>query len=58
MLGSVSDGEDAVQETRLRFAASSTRPASAKAFLSAVITRISTDAVRSARVRREEYVGP
>ncbi|WP_150254502.1 RNA polymerase sigma-70 factor [Nocardiopsis deserti] len=58
ILGSVSEAEDAVQETWLRFDRSATRPASAKAFLSAVVTRISIDVLRSARVRREEYVGP
>jgi RNA polymerase sigma-70 factor, ECF subfamily len=58
ILGSVSEAEDAVQETWLRYAASGTQPASAKAFLSAVVTRISIDVLRSARVRRETYVGP
>jgi RNA polymerase sigma-70 factor, ECF subfamily len=58
LLGSVSEAEDAVQETWLRFEASSTQPRSTKAFLSAVVTRISIDVLRSARVRREEYVGP
>ena len=58
ILGSVSEAEDAVQETWLRFDASSTRPTSTKAFLSAAVTRISIDVLRSARVRREEYVGP
>ncbi|OPC79038.1 RNA polymerase subunit sigma-24 [Embleya scabrispora] len=57
-LGSVGEAEDAVQETWLRYEASPTRPVSAKAFLSAVVTRISIDVLRSARVRREEYVGP
>ncbi|WP_326589604.1 RNA polymerase sigma-70 factor [Streptomyces sp. NBC_01294] len=58
ILGSVSEAEDAVQEAWLRFAGTPTQPASTKAFLSAVVTRISIDVLRSARVRREEYVGP
>jgi RNA polymerase sigma-70 factor (ECF subfamily) len=57
ILGSVSEAEDAVQETWLRYEASPTQPTSTKAFLSAVVTRISIDVLRSARVRREEYVG-
>ncbi len=57
ILGSVSEAEDAVQESWLRFEASQTEPRSTKAFLSAVVTRISVDVLRSARVRREEYVG-
>jgi RNA polymerase sigma-70 factor, ECF subfamily len=58
ILGSVAEAEDAVQETWLRYSASATEPASVKAFLSAVVTRISIDVLRSARVRREEYPGP
>ena len=57
ILGSVSEAEDAVQETWLRYQASPTQPTSAKAFLSTTVTRISIDVLRSARVRREEYVG-
>jgi len=57
ILGSVSEAEDAVQETWLRYESSPTQPASAKAFLAAAVTRISIDILRSARVRREEYVG-
>ncbi|WP_345135362.1 RNA polymerase sigma-70 factor [Streptomyces mexicanus] len=58
ILGSVGEAEDAVQETWLRFAGSAARVASAKAYLSATVTRVSLDVLRSARVRREEYVGP
>ena len=58
ILGSVAEAEDAVQETWLRWQASPVQPASVKAFLSAVVTRISIDVLRSARVRRETYVGP
>jgi RNA polymerase sigma-70 factor (ECF subfamily) len=58
ILASVSEAEDAVQEAWLRYAASPANPSSAKAFLSAVVTRVSIDVLRSARVRREEYVGP
>lgn len=58
ILGSATEAEDAVQETWLRYSACSTQPASPKAFLAAVVTRIAVDVLRSARVRREEYVGP
>jgi RNA polymerase sigma-70 factor (ECF subfamily) len=57
ILGSVAEAEDAVQETWLRYQASPAHPRSAKAFLSAAVTRISIDVLRSARVRREEYAG-
>lgn len=58
ILGSVGEAEDAVQDTWLRYEATPTRPRSTKAFLSAVVTRISIDVLRSARSRREAYVGP
>ena len=57
ILGSVSEAEDAVQEAWLRYETSPTEPTSTKAFLSAVVTRIAIDVLRSARVRREHYVG-
>jgi RNA polymerase sigma-70 factor (ECF subfamily) len=58
ILGSVTEAEDAVQETWLRYESSPSQPTSTKAFLSAVVTRVSIDVLRSARARREEYVGP
>ncbi|GAA2027136.1 RNA polymerase sigma-70 factor [Catenulispora yoronensis] len=58
ILGSVAEAEDAVQESWLRWEASRTEVASAKSYLSAVVTRVSIDVLRSARVRREAYVGP
>jgi RNA polymerase sigma-70 factor (ECF subfamily) len=60
MLGSASEAEDIVQEAYLRFlreAATGTQVQSPKAYLSAVTTRLSIDHLRSARVRRESYVG-
>ncbi|HEX5596857.1 MAG TPA: sigma factor, partial [Micromonosporaceae bacterium] len=38
ILGSVSEAEDAVQETWVRYETSPTQPTSPKAFLSAVVT--------------------
>ncbi|MCA1688304.1 MAG: RNA polymerase sigma-70 factor [Actinobacteria bacterium] len=59
MLGSVMDAEDVVQEAFLRWQrASEAEVRSPKAYLSAVVTRLSIDQLRSARARREEYVGP
>jgi RNA polymerase sigma-70 factor, ECF subfamily len=57
LLGSVAEAEDAVQEAWLRYETTPTQLRSPKAFLSAVVTRISIDVLRSARVRREQYVG-
>jgi RNA polymerase sigma-70 factor (ECF subfamily) len=60
MLGSASEAEDIVQEAFLRFHRESGRGTaieSPKAYLSAITTRLSIDHLRSARVRREHYVG-
>ena len=59
MLGSVVDAEDLVQEAYLRWReAPEEEVRSPKSYLSAVVTRLSIDRLRSARVKREEYVGP
>jgi RNA polymerase sigma-70 factor, ECF subfamily len=59
MLGSAMDAEDIVQETFLRWqAADEAAVQQPKAYLTAVVTRLSIDTLRSARVQREQYVGP
>ena len=59
MLGSVMDAEDAVQETYLRWEqAAEAEIESLKAYLSTIITRLCIDQLRSARVQREQYIGP
>ncbi len=60
MVSSVSEAEDIVQEAFLRIhrvEAEGTRVDSPKAYLSAVVTRLSIDHLKSARARREQYVG-
>jgi RNA polymerase sigma-70 factor (ECF subfamily) len=60
MLGSVSEAEDIVQEAFLRqqrVLARGDEIESPKAYLSAVVTRLAIDQLRSARARREVYVG-
>ncbi len=60
MLGSVTEAEDIVQEAFLRYhraVAGQGQPDSPKAYLSAVVTRLAIDELRSARARRESYVG-
>jgi RNA polymerase sigma factor (sigma-70 family) len=60
MLGSVSEAEDLVQEGLLRLhraRASGERIESPRAYLSTVVSRLSLDHLRSARVRRETYIG-
>jgi hypothetical protein len=57
MLGSVAEAEDVVQEAFLRRTTTDTTPDNERAFMIAITTRIAIDVLRSARVRREAYVG-
>ncbi len=56
MTGSVSDAEDIVQEAFLRVSKDADVE-SPKAYLATITTRLAIDHLRSARVRRESYVG-
>ena len=60
MLGSVSEAEDVVQEALLRVdqaLQAGQRIASPRAFVATVTTRLAINELRSARARRERYVG-
>jgi RNA polymerase sigma-70 factor, ECF subfamily len=62
MVGSVTDAEDIVQDAYLRYhratQQSGAQVDSPKAYLSTITTRLALDHLQSARVRREQYVGP
>ena len=59
MLGSMAEAEDAVQDAYLRWHdVGRDGVGDPRAFLMTTTTRICLDVLRSARVRREEYVGP
>src|SRR5690349_9716274 len=58
MLGSVSDADDAVQESWLRLSRSDAEAtANLPAWLTAVVARVSMDMLRVRRARHEDYVG-
>jgi len=60
MLGSVSEAEDVVQEAFLRMHETLRRDepiTSPRAYVATLVTRLAIDHLRSARVRRERYVG-
>jgi len=59
MLGEVAGAEDIVQEAWLRWnRADRQEIRDPRAWLSAVVVRLSLDALRAARTRRERYIGP
>src|SRR3954468_12367831 len=60
MLGSVAEAEDVVQEARLRLhrtLGEGEQIESPRAYVATVTTRLAIDQLRSARARRETYVG-
>jgi RNA polymerase sigma-70 factor (ECF subfamily) len=58
MLGSLSEAEDIVQDAYLRWhAAERDDVDNPRAYLSRTVTRLCLDHLKSARVRRETYVG-
>ncbi|MBV9511099.1 MAG: hypothetical protein JO303_12550, partial [Caulobacteraceae bacterium] len=59
MLGSVADAEDAVQEAFIRWmGADRAEVLQPEAFLRRTVTRLCLDQLKSARRRRETYIGP
>jgi RNA polymerase sigma-70 factor, ECF subfamily len=59
MTGSASEAEDIVQESYLRYhAAAPGEIRSLKSYLSTIVTRLALDHLKSARVQREQYIGP
>ncbi|PIF75718.1 RNA polymerase sigma-70 factor (ECF subfamily) [Variovorax sp. 54] len=59
MLGSVAEAEEVVQDAWLRWhEADKASFDSAEAWLVTVVTRLSIDRLRSAKVQREHYIGP
>lgn len=59
MTGSASDAEDLVQESWLRYVeAGAPAVQSLRAYLTTVVSRLCLDYLKSAPVRREQYVGP
>lgn len=57
MLGSVTEAEDVVQDAWLRWAQVDEDVQSPPAYLTRIVTRLCLDRLKSARVRRETYVG-
>jgi RNA polymerase sigma-70 factor (ECF subfamily) len=59
MLGSATDAEDVVQDAWLRYtSADEASIRSARSFATTIVTRLCLDRLKSARVAREEYIGP
>jgi RNA polymerase sigma-70 factor (ECF subfamily) len=57
MLGSRADADDLLQDAYLRWQQTDAEVESPKAYLTSVVSRLALDQLKSARRRREEYVG-
>jgi RNA polymerase sigma-70 factor (ECF subfamily) len=57
MLGSLSEAEDVIQEAWLRWASKKESVDTPAAYLTRVVTRLCLDQLKSARARRETYIG-
>jgi RNA polymerase sigma-70 factor, ECF subfamily len=58
MLGSVAEAEDIAQDALLKLTREPAEIAEPAAWITTVVTRLSINVLKSARVRREAYVGP
>ena len=59
MLGSASEAEDVLQDAWVRYShADAAAIRSPRAFATTIVTRLCLDRLKSARVAREEYIGP
>jgi RNA polymerase sigma-70 factor (ECF subfamily) len=59
MLGSASDAEDILQDAWMRYrSAEASSIRSPKAFAATIVARLCLDRLKSARMAREEYIGP
>ncbi len=59
MLGSASEAEDVLQDAWVRFSGAEANDLrSPQAFAATIVARLCLDRLKSARARREEYVGP
>lgn len=57
MLGSAMDAEDVIQDAWLRYRALASPPDNPPAYLRKIVTNLSIDRLKSARVQREKYIG-
>lgn len=57
MTGSAADAEDILQDAWLRLERDQATPASPRAYLATIVTRLAIDHLRALKARREEYPG-